>query len=105
MEARMLTRPAELVGLFNRGYRWTLYCMIGSVVAIVSYAAIKQKLYTVGLLNLVGVVLFIVGAAGANTYSIALHIYTADTLRVMLHTRHREGTYYILSCSIRGFDA
>src|SRR6266480_6151920 len=31
--------------------------------------------------------------------------YTRDTLRVVLHTRHKEGTTYILPSRNRGFDA
>lgn len=86
-------------------FRWALYVAIGLPVFVVSYGAIRQRLYTVGLLSIVGLVLFIVGAAGANRYASAPHIYTADTLRVMLHTRHREGTVDILPSKDRGFDA
>jgi hypothetical protein len=32
-------------------------------------------------------------------------MYTADMLRVVLETRHREGTVYILPYRDRGFDA
>ncbi|KEF52691.1 uncharacterized protein A1O9_11108 [Exophiala aquamarina CBS 119918] len=97
--------PRNWSGSISRGFRWSLNCIISSIVVVVSYAAIRQKLYTVSLLNLVGVALFIVGAAGANKYATAPHIYTADTLRIMLHTRHREGTCFILPCDTTGFDA
>jgi hypothetical protein len=97
--------PLNWSGSTDWKFRWGLYCTIGMIVFVVSYGAIKQKLYTVGLLGIVGLVLFIFGAAGANKYAAAPHIYTADTLRVMLHTRHREGTVYILPIKNRGFDA
>lgn len=97
--------PLNWAGSIKRPYLWSLYIFISCTVLLLSYTAIKQKLYTVGLLNVVGVILFIVGAAGANKYVTAPHIYTADTLRVMLHTRHKEGTCYVLPCKDRGFDA
>jgi hypothetical protein len=97
--------PLNWAGSIRRGYLWTLYTIICSVVALLSYAAVKQSLYTVSLLNIVGVVLFIVGAAGANKYVTAPHTYASDTLRVMLHTRHKEGTCYVIPCRDRGFDA
>jgi len=76
-----------------------------SISLVVGYAAIKQEQYTIGLLTIVGVILFIVGASGDNKYATAPHLYTSDTLRVMLHTRHKEGTSYILPDRTRGFDA
>ncbi|KAF2454906.1 hypothetical protein BDY21DRAFT_381168 [Lineolata rhizophorae] len=97
--------PFNWAGSLHPVFRWAIYGTVGVAVLVPSYAAIREQLYTIGLLNLVGVVLFTVGAAGANNYPTAPHIYTADTLRVMLHTRHMEGTSYILPCSYRGFDA
>lgn len=86
-------------------YRYLLYSTMTIVVAFFSYGAARQNLYTIALLNVVGVVLFIVGAGGANKYATAPHIYTADTLRVVLHTDHKEGTVYVLPTKDRGFDA
>jgi hypothetical protein len=57
------------------------------------------------MLNLVGLVLFILGAGGANKYTSAPHMYAADMLRVVLDTRHKEGTVYILPSREHGFDA
>jgi hypothetical protein len=97
--------PLNWSGSTDERFRWTLYSAIGIVVFVVCYGAIRERLYTVSLLSIVGLVLFIVGAAGANKYASAPHMYTADTLRVVLHTRHREGTVYILPSKDRGFDA
>ncbi|KAF2247449.1 hypothetical protein BU26DRAFT_552188 [Trematosphaeria pertusa] len=92
-------------GSIRTSYLILLYAVILMVVFPVSVFALKQELYTLGLLNIIGVVLFIVDAAGSNSYVQAPHKYTRDTLRVVLHTRHREGTTYVLPCLDRGFDA
>jgi hypothetical protein len=92
-------------GSVSRSYRWALYGTMLAISLLVSTAAITENLFTTGLLTLVGVILFIVGASGQNKYETAPHIYTRNTLRVMLHTRHKEGTSYILPCRNRGFDA
>ncbi|KAK0701240.1 hypothetical protein B0H67DRAFT_595665 [Lasiosphaeris hirsuta] len=97
--------PTNWSGSLNPWFRWTLYLTILSVCMTVSIAALMESLYTIGLLTTVGVVLFMTGASGKNDYATAPHLYTRDTLRVMLHTRHRMGTAYILPCRDRGFDA
>ncbi|KAG7405845.1 hypothetical protein Forpe1208_v014463 [Fusarium oxysporum f. sp. rapae] len=86
-------------------YRLGLYATMFCVVGVISFGAVSQKLYTIALLNVVGVILFAVDAAGSNTYMDAPHIYTRDSLRIMLHTRHLEGHCYVLPCRYRGFDA
>lgn len=93
------------VGSVSRPYLLALYGTVLAVALPVSIAAITQQLFTIGLLTLVGVVLFILGAAGENKYPTAPHIYTRDTLRVISHTGHKEGTTYILPERTRGFDA
>lgn len=97
--------PYNWAGSINPWWRRILYALITVTVTVVSIGALSQKLYTVGLLNIVGVVLFVVGAAGSNKYDRAPHLYTADSLRVMLATRHCEGTSYILPARDRGMDA
>jgi len=47
---------------------------VGGWAIPVSVAAIVQNLFTIGLLTVVGVILFIVGAAGENKYPKAPHI-------------------------------
>jgi hypothetical protein len=97
--------PVNWAGSIRRPYRWALYGTMLSITLVVGYASMQQGQYTIGLLTIVGVILFIVGAAGDNKYAAAPHLYTSDTLRVMLHTRHKEGTSYILPSRTRGFDA
>lgn len=97
--------PTNWAGSVSRSYRWALYGTMLVVSLLVGIGAIMQNLFTTGLLTVVGVILFIVGAAGKNNYAAAPHIYTRDTLRVMLHTSHKEGTSYVLPCRSRGFDA
>ncbi|KAH0544425.1 hypothetical protein FGG08_001452 [Glutinoglossum americanum] len=97
--------PSNWSGSVDPKFRWLLYGTITSVVVITAYGAIRGALYSLGLLNLVGVVLFVAGAGGANMYAGAPHVYNGDMLRIALTTRHREGTVYILPFRNRGFDA
>jgi hypothetical protein len=97
--------PLDWSGSLDWKFRWALYITMAAAVGFTSFGAVVTGLYTIGLLNFVGLVLFIVGAGGANKYATAPHMYTADMLRVVLETRHREGTVYILPYSDRGFDA
>lgn len=50
-------------------YRWTLYSIAAVVVVATSYGALREEIYTVGILNVVGLVLFAVGASGLNKYT------------------------------------
>lgn len=86
-------------------FRYLLYCTLAGVILTFSAFALIQKVYTLGLLNMVGVVLFIADAAGTNSYATAPHRYARDCLRVVLHTRHKRGTTYILPTRNRGLDA
>lgn len=97
--------PLNWSGSVHWAFRTLLYASIGLVVASCSYGAARRELYTIALLNIVGVVLFIVGAGGSNRYTTAPHTYTRDTLRVILQTDHKEGTIYVLPTRERGFDA
>jgi hypothetical protein len=97
--------PLDWSGSLDWKFRWVLYITMTVAVGITAYGAIRTELYTIGLLNFVGLVLFIVGAGGANKYATAPHMYAADMLRVVLETRHKEGTVYILPYKDRGFDA
>jgi len=86
-------------------FKLAMFLTMVSAVGITAFGAIWTKLYTVGMLNLVGLALFMLGAGGSNRYTAAPHLYTADMLRVVLDTRHKEGTVYILPYKGRGFDA
>ncbi|KAH8599474.1 hypothetical protein B0O99DRAFT_682293 [Bisporella sp. PMI_857] len=97
--------PLDWSGSVDWKFRWILYGTMTLVVGVTTYGAVRTNLYTVGMLNLVGLMLFILGAGGANKYAIAPHMYTADMLRVVLETRHKEGTVYILPSRQHGFDA
>ncbi|KAK0702654.1 hypothetical protein B0H67DRAFT_390294 [Lasiosphaeris hirsuta] len=97
--------PLNWAGSVHWLFRLVLYTTMGLIVVFCSYGAARQELYTVALLNIVGVILFIVGAGGSNKYATAPHAYTRDTLRVVLQTDHKEGTVYVLPAKGRGFDA
>jgi hypothetical protein len=86
-------------------FKWAMYLTMMVVIGITAFGAIRTRLYTVGMLNLVGLALFILGAGGSNKYTAAPHMYATDMLRVVLDTRHKEGTVYILPYNQRGFDA
>ena len=86
-------------------FKWGMYFVMVVVIGITAFGAIWTKLYTVGMLNLVGLALFILGAGGSNKYTAAPHVYAADMLRVVLDTRHKEGTVYVLPYMGRGIDA
>ncbi|KAF8540630.1 hypothetical protein BDD12DRAFT_832710 [Trichophaea hybrida] len=86
-------------------YRWTLCGVTGVVIVATSYGALREEIYTVGILNVVGLVLFAVSASGSNKYPTAPHQYFGDMLRVPLTTRHGEGTVYVLPSEGYGFDA
>lgn len=97
--------PLDWSGSVDWKFRWALFGTMTALVGSTTYGAMQAQLYTVGLLSLVGLVLFIVGAGGANKYTSAPHMYVGDMLRVVLETRHKEGTVYILPYRNRGFDA
>jgi hypothetical protein len=97
--------PYNWSGSVDHKFRWLLYTTITFTVCVTAYGAIRVALYSLGLLNVVGIVLFIAGAGGANKYADAPHVYTSDMLRVVLTTRHKEGTVYVLPSRNRGFDA
>lgn len=97
--------PLDWSRSLNWKFRWAMYITMAAAVGCTTFGAIVTELYTIGLLNFVGLVLFIVGAGGANKYATAPHMYTADMLRVVLETKHKEGTVYILPYRDRGFDA
>lgn len=61
-----------------------------AAVGFTALGAIRTELYTIGLLNFVGLVLFIVGAGGANKYATAPHMYAADMLCVVKPDTERE---------------
>jgi hypothetical protein len=97
--------PLDWSGSLDWKFRFALYIAMAAAIGSTAFGAIQSELYTIGLLSFVGLVLFVSGASGANKYATAPHKYTADMLRVVLDTRHKEGTVYILPCRDRGFDA
>jgi hypothetical protein len=97
--------PLNWAGSVHWTFRTLPYVTISVVVGFFSYGAARNELYTISLLNVVGVILFIVGAGGSNKYTSAPHTYTNDTLRIILQTEHKEGTVYMLPTKEHGFDA
>jgi len=98
--------PYSWAQSMNKIFLRSLYFCVFLAIAATSYGAISQGFYTMGFLNLVGLALFIGGAAGGrNTYCDAPHICKGDMVRIPLHTSHLEGTVYILPSRGYGFDA
>jgi hypothetical protein len=97
--------PLDWSSSLDWKFRLALYITMAAAIGSTAFGAILSELYTIGLLSFVGLVLFVFGASGANKYATAPHKYTADMLRVVLDTRHKEGTVYILPFRDRGFDA
>lgn len=58
--------PLNWAGSVHWAFRVLLYATTSICVTFFSYGAARQELYTIALLNIVCVVLFIVGAGGAN---------------------------------------
>ncbi|KID81154.1 hypothetical protein MGU_11466 [Metarhizium guizhouense ARSEF 977] len=95
----------DWAGSVNNGALFVLYTLMGAICSLVGIGALIETLWTIGLLSIVSVVVFMTGAAGPNPYAEAPHKYRAQSLRVALKTDHREGTTYVLPCKDRGFDA
>lgn len=86
-------------------FRWSMIGVMLAVILTTSYGAIREQIYTVGILNIVGIILFTVGAGGSNKYVAAPHRYAGDMIRIILGTSHSEGSVYILPSKHHGFDA
>ncbi|KAF8428725.1 hypothetical protein EV426DRAFT_519057, partial [Tirmania nivea] len=86
-------------------FRWSILGIMLATISATSYGALREQLYTVGILNMVGLVLFAVGAGGSNKYDLAPHRYAGNMIRIILGTSHSEGSVYILPSEECGFDA
>jgi hypothetical protein len=100
-----LRGPKDWDASVSRRYRWPLYILVAAGVFTAGVAALKVGQWSLGLLNFVGLIVFLIGAGGANTYDRAPHKYSATMLRVVLPTRYQQSIVYILPSLGRGFDA
>jgi len=85
--------------------RWILRGFLAITVLATSAPAISNGFVVQGVLNITGLVVFLLLGATVNPYTKANHRYSADMLRIILPTSHHEGTVYILPSESHGFDA
>ena len=86
-------------------FRWLMLGVMFAIISATSYGALREQVYTVGILNMAGLVLFAVGAGGSNKYVLAPHRYAGNMIRIILGTAHSEGSVYVLPSKEHGFDA
>ncbi|KAK4206172.1 hypothetical protein QBC37DRAFT_357225 [Rhypophila decipiens] len=82
-----------------------IFCVAVTVSSFLSIAYSPST--TLGILNLLGLVIFVQGLGGSprNPYTRSSHWYTDSSLRIALPTSHHEGTMYILPGPGTGIDA
>ncbi len=79
--------------------------MICIAVMIPSIATLAVGDPLVGILNLLGLLLFLLDGPARNPYVNAAHRHADDRLRIALPNSHHEGTIYVVPSSPRGVDA
>ncbi len=89
----------------HRGFYLALIAIICIAVMTPSIATLAVGDALVGILNLLGLLLFLLDGPARNRYVNAAHRYADDRLRIALLTSHHEGTIYVLPSSARGLDA
>lgn len=88
-----------------RPFIWLMISLILVCTGAVASAAIFVGDPQLGVLNFIGLALFLADGAANNPFVSAPHHYTDHDLRVVLATSHHEGTVYILPSQGHGFDA
>lgn len=84
---------------------WALNFSVLSCTVAAASATIFVGDPLTGVLNFIGLALFLADSTANNPFVSAPHHYTDDSLRVVLATSHHEGTVYILPSQGHGFDA
>jgi hypothetical protein len=97
--------PFEWSSSLNPGFYYCICCTLIAVILPLSLAAIACGFTSRGVLNIIGLVVFLATGTGPNPYVKARHRYAGDMLRIALPTSHHEGTTYILPSKNYGFDA
>jgi hypothetical protein len=92
-------------GLDDR-FRWILIFSVCTMVVLPSIIAIALQLQPAirPVMNLAGVIIFLMGGVTKHPYGTAPHCYS-DALRIIIPTSHHEGTVYQLPGLYGGFDA
>lgn len=97
--------PFEWMDSIKPLARWTLRGFLIITVLATSVPGISDGFVVQGVLNITGLVIFLLSGTTVNPYTQANHRYSADMLRIILPTSHHEGTVYILPSESHGFDA
>ncbi|EXJ96337.1 hypothetical protein A1O1_01463 [Capronia coronata CBS 617.96] len=100
-----LRGPFDWASGIHSGFYRALVVVIAVSVSVPAIAAVLVGNPLTGILNLAGLVLFLVNGVGNNPYVRASHRYASDRLRIALPTSHHEGTTYILPSRGTGIDA
>ncbi|MCJ1366036.1 hypothetical protein MMC16_005161 [Acarospora aff. strigata] len=100
-----LNGPFDWASGVHQGFYWTLSAAICMVFIVPSVAALTVGDPLVGVLNLLGVLLFLLDGTARNPYVDTPHRYADDRLRIALPTSHHEGMLYLLPSSGVGIDA
>jgi hypothetical protein len=74
-------------------------------ILLTTIGAFKDGQYTISVLNIVGVMIFLYGVRGIDVYHGSPHVYDAHCIRIPLTTDFDPGIIYILPSTKYGFDA
>ncbi|KAI9763805.1 MAG: hypothetical protein M1839_006305 [Geoglossum umbratile] len=89
----------------TRRFLVILYLVLFGTAGVTSYGALRDRQFTLGILNAVGIALLAADAGGQNKYCKAPHLYQADNLRIPLTTTFNAAMVYVLPSRHYGFDA
>lgn len=100
-----LNGPFDWASGVHRGFYWAMIFTICVVVTVPALASIAVGDPLIGVLNLIGLLSFVLDGSASNPYVYAFHQYTDNELRIILPTSHHEGTVYVLPSAGIGMDA